>query len=673
MEKPKKYDVKQNRDNIPPCLAEEKRFFIKKGIQKTNNPDGWNNAETWLTLDDIPIDKNFGYVLSDTQVLIDFDHAFDDSGKLNPEMEKAFNQLWSIGKTYTEISISGKGLHMIIDLGDYADSFDAISNSYEHIITPTMHIDDYKALSKDEKEKTPKIELFYRTAGRYVLLTGNNKESVDVARDEISANIFKHCLKMVKACHSGQPAAREKTQSQKTVDEKTISKIKEWLKFINADDRENWIRVGMALHNVGTDLFEIWDEWSKQSDKYNDGKDESTDKKWEGFSKSKSKWNAGTICNLAKEGGWTEKKEPEQKKRFDVQLVSGRELQKKDLPPIIYPIENMIPQGHTIVSAPFKYGKSWLALQMCLAVAQGSDFLGQKTTKGTTIYLALEDCDLFAKERLNLVLNGAEAPEGFYYIYNNVPNLDDGFLEYLDQIYCEIPDIKLIVIDVLAFVEYQIKRGESAYKCDYRTGTALKKWADDHKTSVVAITHTTKMLHPNDVFMNTTGTSGVTGSADAILTIAKDKRTDKDAVLAITGRRVREKYFKVHLKDGYIWESEGEVNPDSMKVETAKQEQEARLFEYQTSEIRKAVVAIANDGEAEELSSRDILDKARNHDIYLMSEPKELGGFICKYQNYFYNEDGIKVFIRKRGTGSNIYKFIVWEKVSDDVKEVFGV
>lgn len=667
--------AKQNRDNIPPHLAEANQFFVKNGLQKADCPKGWNSPESWKTLFDIPEDKCFGYVLTNSQVLIDFDHALDEKGKLYPEMQKVFDRIWSCGKTYAEISISGKGLHMIIDLDDYADSFEPITNDYEHIITPSMDIETYKELSKEEKDKTPKIELFYRTGGRYVLLTGNNKESIEVARNEVAANIFRCCLKMVSEFHETKATKEAPKSNSSNADDKTTRQVIEWLEYINPDDRELWIRVGQACYNEGIP-FEIWDKWSTRSDKYNDGKDESTEKKWKGFEKSKSKWNSGTICLLAKEGGWIQKKEQEAKqsdqKKFDIQLVSGRELQKMDLPPIIYPIENMIPQGYTVASAPFKYGKSWLALEMCLAVAAGNTFLGQKTTKGAAIYLALEDCDRFAKERLNMVLAGAEAPKGFYYIYNQVPTLDDGFIEFLNQIYSMIPNIKLVVIDVLAYIEHQAKRGESAYKCDYRTGTALKTWADIHNTSVLAITHTTKMLHPNDVFMNTTGTSGVTGSADAILTIAKEKRTDKDALLAITGRRVREKYFKVHLKDGYIWETEGEVNPDTMQVETAKREQETRLYEYRTSEIRKAIIDIANSGKEAEFTSREIIETAREHEHYLLNTPKEVGGFICKFQNHLYSEDGVKVFIRKRGLGSNVYKFVVWEKVSDEVKEAFS-
>ncbi len=385
------------------------------------------------------------------------------------------------------------------------------------------------------------------------------------------------------------------------------------------------------------------------------------DKRWSDFRKFYE----------ARDGTQSDPETSEDSKRFEIELVSGRDLQRKVLPPIIYPIDNMIPEGYTVISAPFKYGKSWYALEMCLAVASGEPFLGQKTTKGSTVYLALEDCDKFAQERLNIALCGAEAPEGFYYIYNKVPSLDDGFIEYLNQLYEKVADLKLIVIDVLAIVEYQTKRGESAYKCDYRTGTALKQWADTHNTAVIAITHTTKMIHPNDVFMNTTGTNGVTGSADAIITIAKEKRTDKDAVLAITGRRVREKYFRVRLKGGYLWETDGEVDPETMQADVSQRDQEQRLEDYRSNEIREAVIAIANTGTDDEMCSKEILNRARDLGIYLLKEPKEIGGFICKYENYFMREDGIKVYVRGRGSGSNLYKFKVWEPADEETETIF--
>ena len=42
---------------------------------------------------------------------------------------------------------------------------------------------------------------------------------------------------------------------------------------------ETWIRIGMALHDAGFPV-EIWDTWSRGSDKYDD-----TDNHWHSFGK----------------------------------------------------------------------------------------------------------------------------------------------------------------------------------------------------------------------------------------------------------------------------------------------------------------------------------------------------------------------------------------------------
>lgn len=672
--------MKQNRDNIPASIAEQKRFFPLWGSGKDNTPTGWNTPENWLMLEDIPEDKYFGYVLSDTQVLIDFDHVFDDKGKMVPEVRKAYERLKACGNTYTELSQSGKGLHMIIDLGDYADCFEPISNNSACYITPTMPIEEYQKLSKPEKDETPKIELFYRTAGRYVYLTGQNKKVYEVAKNEMAAEMFRECLKMVDECHpsttNGNKGTANLLNISKAILQKDIAQVKEWLNYIDSDDREIWIKVGIALYKCGYP-FEIWDEWSRKSDKYNDGKDEPTDKKWHGFSRSKSKWNIGTICTLAKEGGWknatteeTSTNEPK-KKRFDIKLVQGIKLQEMELPEIRYPIDGFIPEGSTIFAGPFKYGKSWLVLEACLAIAEGSNFLGMNTIQGKAVYFALEDSDKFAQERLNIATNYKPAPEDFYYIYEDVPTLDEGLIDYLDQLYEELGDIRLVVIDTLAKVEYQAKRGESAYHRDYRTGSTLKNWADSKGTSIVLVTHTTKMEH-SDIFQNTTGTNGTTGACDAIITLNKKKRSEKNGILAVTGRRVREKYLKVRFDDNScVWHFEGITDADQMEVDDRQAERDKDMAEYMSSHIREAVLKIASSGITDDMYASTLKDKASELGVYLIDSPRDIGIFIKKYQNHLITVDNVKVSIINNGSGAKRYKFGYYEDATPDEAKIF--
>lgn len=75
----------------------------------------------------------------------------------------------------------------------------------------------------------------------------------------------------------------------------------EALDYYRADDYEDWITVGMALHSVGEEsLFHLWDRWSSYSPKYREGECE---KKWRGF-KPDGQVTIKTLCYLAKQDGW---------------------------------------------------------------------------------------------------------------------------------------------------------------------------------------------------------------------------------------------------------------------------------------------------------------------------------------------------------------------------------
>lgn len=84
------------------------------------------------------------------------------------------------------------------------------------------------------------------------------------------------------------------------------NRIRSALKFIPADDRDVWLRVGMALHGTewGLPARNIWDEWSRSSSKF-DPRDQ--DKTWRSFRRGSCNGRSvtlGTIFHLAKANGW---------------------------------------------------------------------------------------------------------------------------------------------------------------------------------------------------------------------------------------------------------------------------------------------------------------------------------------------------------------------------------
>jgi len=72
------------------------------------------------------------------------------------------------------------------------------------------------------------------------------------------------------------------------------------------DDRDNWVHVGMAIHNAtnGENAgFKLWADWSAQSDKYN-----SDDQRrvWESFKNNANPVTFATLKYMAQQNGWIE-------------------------------------------------------------------------------------------------------------------------------------------------------------------------------------------------------------------------------------------------------------------------------------------------------------------------------------------------------------------------------
>lgn len=86
------------------------------------------------------------------------------------------------------------------------------------------------------------------------------------------------------------------------------------LSKISSDDYHSWINVGIAIHNTDpTDKgFKLWDEWSRQSKKY-DAK--ATAKRWHGLGGQNSMLTKASIFHWAMSGGWknpAKKEEPKE-------------------------------------------------------------------------------------------------------------------------------------------------------------------------------------------------------------------------------------------------------------------------------------------------------------------------------------------------------------------------
>ena len=218
-------------------------------------------------------------------------------------------------------------------------------------------------------------------------------------------------------------------------------------------------------------------------------------------------------------------------------VVSARELQEKEIPPVPWVVQGMLPAGFNLLASPPKYGKSWLVLDLGLSVASGLPFLGRETVQGRCLYLALEDSENRLKGRMNKLLAFEDAPTAFDFA-TRAADLDHGLIDQLEGYVAQRTDTRLIIIDTLQKVRGEAKRTEGAYQTDYREASKLKAFADRHKVCVLCVHHLRKMADDGDPFNRISGTNGLMGAADTALVMARKNRSDLNTILSITGRDV---------------------------------------------------------------------------------------------------------------------------------------
>lgn len=222
--------------------------------------------------------------------------------------------------------------------------------------------------------------------------------------------------------------------------------------------------------------------------------------------------------------------------RMTFKLINAAELGRKDIPPIQFLVDKTLAPGCCLLAGPHKGGKSYLALQLCLCIAGDEDFLGLPTKHGDCLYCALEDSEKRLQSRMRQLLGGKEFPARLNFTLES-PRIGKGLEDKLENYIKQHPDAKLIVIDTLALVRGEKRRGESDYDYDYRDIHALKDFADRHEICLLLIHHMRK-TKADDIFDEIAGGVGIQAAADTILTLQKKMRTDDDAVLHITGRDV---------------------------------------------------------------------------------------------------------------------------------------
>ena len=331
-------------------------------------------------------------------------------------------------------------------------------------------------------------------------------------------------------------------------------------------------------------------------------------------------------------------------------VITARELQRKDIPPVRFIVAGLIPAGLSILASPPKYGKSWLCLDLCLSVAAGKRFLGHVTRSCGCLYLALEDSERRLKARMDKLLSGREAPEGFCFA-TEAPVLDSGLLDELEAFLAAHSDVGLVVVDTFQRVRGAALGREGAYAADYRETGALKRFADAHNIALLLVHHLRKMGDDADPFNRVSGTTGVTGAADTMLVLSKEQRSDSTAKLSVVGRDVEGCDMVLQFdKELCRWVNMGDADAFA---------EEQRRREYMASPITLTVRKLLEQRpEGWTGTASELMDAGKYiARTQLAATARELSAKLKAMSELFLEVDGIVYTRRSNGSGGGKHAF----------------
>ncbi|CAB4124512.1 Primase, C-terminal 2 [uncultured Caudovirales phage] len=316
-------------------------------------------------------------------VALDFDNCVDGDGQIHADVGAV------LGSSYAELSPSGKGIRALFkgqlgDLKAHGEPFGFETFSTKGFVTITGNV-------------LPACDLL-----------GNSDTVADITPEvrELCAKRFKREL-----------AAQVMHEANEQPVGLTLPQLAECLDVLPTDlDYDKWVQVGMAIHHeTQGEGFDLFDEWSQRSPKYTD-RDYSIEK-WNSFGKGSGRVvTARTLVKMANENGAhinlngpasmeefdaiaeaptindefpDEGTAPVVKKQHRFPVLSLTEFASKPAPRYI--VKGVLPMAELVVLyGESGSGKTFMALDLAMAITTGQPWRGRKVKQGRVVYIAAE-------------------------------------------------------------------------------------------------------------------------------------------------------------------------------------------------------------------------------------------------------------------------------------------
>lgn len=238
--------------------------------------------------------------------------------------------------------------------------------------------------------------------------------------------------------------------------------------------------------------------------------------------------------------------------------LSAAALGNLNFAPLRWAVPGLLPEGLAILAGKPKFGKSFLALQLAVAVATGGKALRSiECEAGDVLYLALEDGQRRLQDRLRkMVPFGEELPSRLFFA-TDAKRLRGGLEAQIGEWLKAHPEARLVIIDTLARVKPEAQGRGGQYDEDAAALSGIHDLMRHRAGIAVVVVHHTRKLESDDAFETISGTHGLTGIADSLMVLAAH---GTGAKLSGQGRDV-EGFEKALTRDEYSggWRLEGDA------------------------------------------------------------------------------------------------------------------
>lgn len=213
-------------------------------------------------------------------------------------------------------------------------------------------------------------------------------------------------------------------------------------------------------------------------------------------------------------------------------IMSANLLKSKKIAPIDWIIDELLPEGLTILAGKPKVGKSFLALNIASKIANSVDVFGKyKTNRRKILYITNEDSERRIHDRLSQ-LDIKTNDLSFYF---EKFRIDDDFEQSITNLADEA-GAKFIIIDTMAKAFNLESKKSNGYFEEYKKIGDIQSVISRKGISILLVHHMRKMsaeYAPDRIL----GSNGISGGVDTIWLLDRSAGKSK---LTITGKDVME-------------------------------------------------------------------------------------------------------------------------------------